>query len=186
MVRLNLGCGEQILQGWDNYDINPCTDAVKYIDLNKIPYPFPDNYADEILFSHVLEHLTTHPLDVMKELHRILKPGGRLIVKLPVNSNIVEHVHARFNIYYFNPILQNPVGQFVITSIKKNALFKLIKVRKKRNFQLVLFERRLGGGIPNNIKGIRKDWLTFIRHLPHRVWDMLFNGEIVWVMEAIK
>lgn len=187
-IKLNLGCGSNIKKGWFNYDKYPVSDEVKYIDLNELPLPFPDNYADEILASHILEHLHVPMYDMMLELHRILKPNGILTVKLPINCNIVEHEKYRFNIYYFNPILDNPVGEIAIrkkTSGQEKPLFHLLSVKKIRNYRNVLFRKRLGGE-GDEIVGYKKDIILFLKHLPHRIYDMLFNGEIVWVMKAIK
>jgi SAM-dependent methyltransferase len=43
---------------------------------------YPDAHFDEIIIWHVLEHLTD-PHGTIREAHRILKPGGRLIVAVP-------------------------------------------------------------------------------------------------------
>jgi len=185
-VKLNLGCGNHILEGWDNYDIHPSKN-VKELDLNKLPYPFPDNHADEILASHVLEHLYLPIYDAMIELHRILKPGGKLIVAFSIQSNIVVHQKDRFNIFYFNAILDNPVGEFIKkerTSRQRKAIYHLVFVKKTSNLYGLLFKKKMGDH--STITGYKKDWILFFKFFPHRLWDMLFNGEIVWTMEAIK
>lgn len=109
MKRLNLGCGDNVLEGWQNYDLYPSCDDVEQLDLNDLPLPLPDNYVPRIRMSHVLEHLTVNPYDVMREMHRILKQGGFLTVKVPVYCPIVEHTIHRFSRYYMNPIVTNPV-----------------------------------------------------------------------------
>ena len=57
------------------------------IDISQNPDMFPDNYADEIHVYHVLEHLHD-PLKKMEELHRILKPGGKLFLRVPHFSSL--------------------------------------------------------------------------------------------------
>jgi SAM-dependent methyltransferase len=47
------------------------------------PLPFADATFDLILFSEVLEHFDFHPLSFFKEIKRILKPGGRIIITTP-------------------------------------------------------------------------------------------------------
>lgn len=42
----------------------------------------PDNHYDVISLFHVLEHLT-QPLDMLKRIYQLLKPGGCLIVEVP-------------------------------------------------------------------------------------------------------
>jgi SAM-dependent methyltransferase len=45
----------------------------------------PDAYADVAISNHALEH-TLAPLQELRELHRVLKPGGRLVLWLPLDD----------------------------------------------------------------------------------------------------
>jgi len=78
-LRLNLGCGNDIRDGYVNVDDvssnHVLSDRLIKADLNQFPWPFADNSADEILMWHVLEHLPD-TYKVMTEIKRILKPGG--------------------------------------------------------------------------------------------------------------
>jgi len=186
MVKLNLGCGNKILEGYENYDLYPVNDKVKKLDMNTLPYPLPDDYADEIIASHILEHLYLPIYEIMKELHRILKPNGKLIIALPIHSNIVEHRKCCFNVFYFNAIVDNPVGAFIMHEQygQQRPMFHIEKVEVIRNFQKILFKKGIGGGWTN--KAVKYNWINLFKYLHHRIWDMLFNGEIVWEMRAIK
>lgn len=44
--------------------------------------PFPDGAFDEVVFSQVIEHIPKKP-QIMSEIRRVLKPGGRLIIGTP-------------------------------------------------------------------------------------------------------
>ncbi len=45
-------------------------------------FPFPDEHFDAVLFLDVIEHI--HPrVDVLREIRRVLKPEGRLLVSGP-------------------------------------------------------------------------------------------------------
>jgi SAM-dependent methyltransferase len=104
--KLNLGCGGDHKKGYINLDWQPLTNPDVSHNLNTIPYPFDDNTFSHIDAFHVLEHLD-RPFDVMKELHRILEPGGKLHIKVPHFSRGFthsEHAHG-FDITfpcYFN------------------------------------------------------------------------------------
>ncbi len=82
LVKLNLGCGTDIKKGYLNVDHIKLKGVDKVVDLNRFPYPFADNSIDEVLMDHVIGHLES-PTLVLKELHRILKKNGKIIVKVP-------------------------------------------------------------------------------------------------------
>jgi predicted SAM-dependent methyltransferase len=77
---LNIGTGGHDLVGWVNLDETKPGDVLARVP----PIPFRDECFDEILMSHVVEHMT---LDdgraLMKECHRILRPGGVVNVIVP-------------------------------------------------------------------------------------------------------
>ena len=81
-LKLNLGCGRKHLPGYVNCDVSPQVTADRHFDLNRFPYPFEPDCADEILMDNVLEHLDDIP-KVMAELHRLLQPGGKLRIYVP-------------------------------------------------------------------------------------------------------
>lgn len=55
------------------------------LDLNREPeLPFEDGHVDVVTMLAVIEHLDPDGLDgLLAEVHRVLKPGGRLIVTTP-------------------------------------------------------------------------------------------------------
>jgi methionine biosynthesis protein MetW len=52
------------------------------VDLNGEPLPFPDQYFDGVTILAVLEHLFD-PYAVIREIHRVLRPGGELVIDVP-------------------------------------------------------------------------------------------------------
>ncbi len=79
--RLNLGCGTDIRAGYVNLDVAPLPGVDVVHDLADLPLPFTDGRFSEIVCKDVLEHLDYVP--VLRELHRILRPGGLLHVEAP-------------------------------------------------------------------------------------------------------
>ncbi|RLF01111.1 MAG: hypothetical protein DRJ59_06715 [Thermoprotei archaeon] len=51
---------------------------------------FQDNFFDLITILHVIEHLHS-PYNVLKEVHRVLKPKGKLIIGTP-NLNAIARL----------------------------------------------------------------------------------------------
>jgi SAM-dependent methyltransferase len=52
-------------------------------DLDRVSIPFEDRYFDYVLFAETLEHIFAPPTDVLREVLRIIKPGGRLLLTVP-------------------------------------------------------------------------------------------------------
>lgn len=98
-VKLNLGCGSEVLEGYENYDFFPVDKRVNFIDLSKLPLSFTDNSVDEILLAHTLEHLID-PMSFVMDCHRILKPDGRLVIKVPARGSSLAHLRAYHTVGY--------------------------------------------------------------------------------------
>lgn len=103
---LNIGCGKTRIPGSIGVDQEKIGNFVDVVhDLDVVPYPFQDNFADEIHFYHVLEHLND-PIRKMEELHRILKHDGILHVRVPHFSSMgafTDLTHKRpFGFLSFN------------------------------------------------------------------------------------
>lgn len=82
MIRLNLGCGGDRREGYINIDYLPKTKPDIIADLDQY-LPWQDNSIDEILCINILEHLK-NPVQFLIECHRILKPGAKLIFRVPL------------------------------------------------------------------------------------------------------
>lgn len=129
-VILNFGCGTTKIPGSIGVDvvkIDGFTDVVH--DFNVLPYPFKSNSVDEIHMYHVLEHLS-NPLEKMEELHRILKPGGMLHLRVPHFSSMgsfTDITHVRpFGFLSFD-IFDQKHPQHFYTRVKFGIIEKRIK-----------------------------------------------------------
>ncbi len=80
MIKLHLGCGNMILDGYINCDLY--TNAQVICDIKQLPYE--DNSIDEIYNCHVIEHLDFFEgQNAIREWHRVLIPNGKLIIETP-------------------------------------------------------------------------------------------------------
>lgn len=81
-LRLHLGCGWNLLEGWINIDlVGGKTDLVW--DLRK-PLPFKHDSVDAVFLEHVFEHMTySETLAVLGHIKATLRPGGVLRVGVP-------------------------------------------------------------------------------------------------------
>lgn len=86
-VKLDIGCGSNKQEGgFIGIDIRPLPGVDIVQDLEKFPWPLPDNCASLAVSSHVIEHINPARgifLQFMDEVWRILKPGGRFVIAVP-------------------------------------------------------------------------------------------------------
>lgn len=82
-MKLNLGCGEDIREGWVNVDVDPSCEPDRILNLEDTPWPFEDSSADKILLDNVLEHIRPDKRNsVIAEIARIA--NGEVIIRTPV------------------------------------------------------------------------------------------------------
>jgi SAM-dependent methyltransferase len=102
--RLNVGCGPDARPGWVNLDVAPLPGVDVVHDLDRVPLPLEDGQFDLIDCQDVLEHVDLVP--VLRDLHRLLAPGGRLRLRSPHFSSQVVYIdptHRRsFSIQTFD------------------------------------------------------------------------------------
>jgi len=53
----------------------------------------PDNHFDTILCWETMEHFNFNPVKFVRELHRILKPGGKACITVPNNASIYNLIN---------------------------------------------------------------------------------------------
>lgn len=115
LVKLNLGCGIWLKGDFINVDKyyteeellskkGIFKDAViepgyKYVQADILNLPFPDNYADVVEMNQVIEHFPMRKMvDYLKEVRRVMKPGGRLTATMPsFNGVIAEWIYMCAN-----------------------------------------------------------------------------------------
>ena len=77
---LNVGCGSDFTVGTDFVDLYPTRKEVKKVDFSKDKLPYPSQTFDEVYMSRVLENVYD-PVHLLAECRRVLKKGGKLIVR---------------------------------------------------------------------------------------------------------
>lgn len=89
-VYIHLGCGPINAPGFINVDIIPYS-HVHYIQHVEDLSMFPENYADLIYASHVLEHISHNKIsDVLREWYRVLKKDGILRISVPDFDKLID------------------------------------------------------------------------------------------------
>ncbi len=107
---LDVGCGWNKTPGAIGLDSNPKAHADIVHDLGAIPYPFPDNEFDEIVCTHVVEHVPD-VMALITDLYRIAKPGAHIRIVTPHYTNpdwATDPTHRNhFNSYSFNCFVED-------------------------------------------------------------------------------
>jgi 2-polyprenyl-3-methyl-5-hydroxy-6-metoxy-1,4-benzoquinol methylase len=96
---LDAGCGEGVLVeefaarlNIEGIDPNYSSDRVRSGSLTALPYD--DNTFERAICLDVLEHLTYEEQPkALRELHRVLRPGGELLVSIPNLAHLQSRIH---------------------------------------------------------------------------------------------
>lgn len=96
---LDMGCGEGFVlntahkDGYEVYGVDiagnltPDHSSYNFFKGNIFDANFPDNYFSAIYMDSVLEHIMK-PMETLKELRRILKPGGVFFLIVPNEDSL--------------------------------------------------------------------------------------------------
>jgi len=148
---IDFGCGNNKQKKAIGVDIYKRHGVDIIWDITKSPYPFPSNSAQKIYLIQVLEHFSLKKqIAIIKEIQRILKPGGILDLRVP---------HA-FSVGAF----QDPTHKAFFTFhtidyfLKGSAGYEWYP-KTKFNFKLI--ERRT------------KAFLSYSRHLQNKNWRLI-------------
>jgi SAM-dependent methyltransferase len=81
-LKLNVGCGANVVPGWINIDLDGPPDVFKW-DCRR-GMPFDDNSVDAIFAEHVFEHLDpVGGANFLRECRRCLRVGGIVRIVVP-------------------------------------------------------------------------------------------------------
>ncbi|RIY33100.1 bifunctional demethylmenaquinone methyltransferase/2-methoxy-6-polyprenyl-1,4-benzoquinol methylase [Psittacicella hinzii] len=99
---------------------------VRYVQANAEQLPFPDNYFDVIVISFGLRNVTNKDI-ALKEMHRVLKVGGRALI-LEFSKPTNQLLESAYNLYSFQllPLIGDIVAndadsyRYLAESIRKH------------------------------------------------------------------
>ena len=83
---LHLGCGRRKEDDAFGIDLVRDSDADLVWNLDKTPWPLPDNTFSKVIMIDVLEHLQ-HVIPTMEEVYRVTQAGAEIIIQSPFASS---------------------------------------------------------------------------------------------------
>lgn len=162
-ILLNLGCGGRAIDGWIGIDkAGNWSGNAPDVDADLRSLPFPDNYADEAIAIHVIEHFWVWDVpDLLKEWVRVIKPGCKLVIECPCLPKVLRLFDVpnvtpdyTFGALYGSPTLRDPdmmhkwcYGQLQLGAMMKTA--GLVDVHEEEpQFHKPLRDMRMVGTKP--------------------------------------
>ncbi|MGD9001085.1 MAG: class I SAM-dependent methyltransferase [Anaerolineae bacterium] len=131
---IDLGCGTMPFTDllasrastYHTLDLRPRSEEVTYVGDIQNMSMIPDESYDSALSLEVLEHVQD-PWQAAGEIHRILRPGGILIVSVPHLSRLHEepHDYFRFTVYGLQHLLET-TGFEVVEIHRKGGLVSFL------------------------------------------------------------
>ncbi len=95
MPKLDLACGPQNKVGYVHHENVGAKEYLPHVDiehdLTVFPWPWADGEFQEIRAEDIVEHLP-NLIDFMNECHRIMAPGGVLIIRTPAWDAEFSHI----------------------------------------------------------------------------------------------
>ena len=99
-MKLNLGCGNLVIEGAIGVDSRQCGAADMLLDLEQFPWPFASERAEEIWALDIIEHVSQRAFwPFLEECHRILKSARALHIRTgywKTPNSFTDPTHQRF------------------------------------------------------------------------------------------
>lgn len=139
-------------------------DKIKICNIENDKFPFKDNFFDLAVFTEVLEHLPQSPLFTLKQIHRVLKPGGHIILTTP---NIARSINrgklllGKSVTYPLHQILENDGkgSNLYHRHNREYTLSECVKLVSEANFSITKAE-------------------TFVSYTP---WRRRVHPDVLWL-----
>lgn len=131
----------------------------RHFNVERDPFPYPDDSFDCVLFCEVLEHLLLSPDRVVAEIARVLRPGGYVIVSTPNATRLT-------NLYFL------ALGQSIWEGYSKHGAYG----RHNREFTLSEVRDLLG----RNRFAVTHGEARSIQHLARRFRYVQWMRPSIW------
>jgi SAM-dependent methyltransferase len=136
---------------------NPMLDEGRVADAGEVPYP--DQVFDVVFADNVVEHLA-EPLVVLREVRRVLKPGGTFLFKTPNRAHYMPTI-ARMTPHRFHQFVNRLRGRADMdtfpTLYRANTEAEIRRLGLLAGFDVISVER-----IEGRPEYLRMTWPTYL------------------------
>lgn len=122
--------------------------------------PLPDNSLDMVLCTEVIEHVP-EPIEALRELIRLLKPGGRLLITAPLGSGLHQlpfHYYGGFTPEWYKHFARK-CGSQVIEVTPNGGFFRLLAQESARLTWTLPQHQHLHGSNAEFIRQLFGEWI---------------------------
>lgn len=139
-MKINIGSGYKRYEGVINLDSSPSCNPDYVVDLEKDRFPFEDSTVEEVMASHVLEHLGEGFFHCMQEIYRVCKNGAIVHISVP---------HPNHDTFKMDPTHRRPIMEHTLVMLSRKHNLRDIALGGNEtpigiiyNFDFELVDRR--------------------------------------------
>ena len=113
------------------------------LDLRQPQLPYESNSFNAVIICEVIEHLNFNPLPVLKEINRVLRPGGYIYVGMPNQSTVVNRLKLllgksiRDSIDHFSRQLDSNDNMIIWLHWREYTLSETIRLIETMGFETI-------------------------------------------------
>ena len=149
---LDIGCGNGWFiysmrnKGWEVKGVEPSKAGAEAgrkigkLDIHHgelLSAGYPSDYFDYIRSNHSFEHIP-NPNEILQEIHRILKPGGKVFIGVPNINSVNAKLFGQYWYYLGAPVHTFNYSDKTLPEMTKKHQFKNIKVGYNSNYNGIL------------------------------------------------
>jgi len=149
---LDLGCGsgwflrEMRDKGWDVYGVEINSSAAQLgrdqaglkIHAGTLSQTnFPPSFFDYVRANHSFEHLTC-PGETLREIGRIMRPGGRLLIGVPNVASLNARIFRQYWWYLGAPVHPFTYSVKTLSGFLEKYQFEILKVEYNSDYSGIL------------------------------------------------
>lgn len=197
---LDVGCGSGKFlynkreKGWETYGVEVNKKAAEFgrnnaglniFGGNLLEAGFESETFDYVRSNHSFEHIT-NPSEVLNEMYRILKPGGKLMIGVPNINGLCARVFGKYWWYLGAPVHPYNYSDKTLPELLVKHRFKVEKVVYNSDFNGLLgswqiYLNKNNGRLSTEGGFINNYVLKVINHWSAKILDVCGLGDCIEV-----